>query len=296
MATSSQAELDDLDLVYQYLKDTQTCNYAIISSAILLIYDSILTFPREYRYIWKQSFSVVSTLHVVMRYGYMTQLGVDVAFYVWPNAPLKLCQAWFQIQLWSSFVLLFPLSVIVAMQTYAIYGQKFSFKIALTLLVAADNLAVIAGWILASKQVTFMAPFVANSTCLLRVGGVKANFSNIEYGSLAGFEAIIFFMTFFRCIQLFRTGQTRLVRNIFHDSLRYFTIMVSLTAACWAVSVGLPESRQGLSILLSAPLRVIDVILLSRIILNLREAVTASDYSVQEYTLDDFIPAPRSDT
>ncbi|KAH7908241.1 hypothetical protein BJ138DRAFT_379212 [Hygrophoropsis aurantiaca] len=290
MASPVQAELE---LLYQYLTDSQTTNYVIVASVAALVYDSILIFQRRYRYIWKGSFSIISIAYLILRYGYITQIGIGVALYVWPNAPLKFCQDWFQIQLWTSVVLLFPLSVIMAMRTYALYGRKYSFKIGLTLLVVADNLTVISGWILASKQVIFTAPIVANSTCILRLGGVTEDFSYIEYGTLAGFDAIIFLMTLFRCIQLFRTGQTRLIRNIFHDSLMYFTIMVSMTTACLAISVGLPESRQGLSPLLSAPLRAVNVTLISRMVLNLRQSVTMEAHSVPEYSLADLRLASR---
>ncbi|KAH7923760.1 hypothetical protein BV22DRAFT_562512 [Leucogyrophana mollusca] len=291
MATSLQAELE---LLYQYVADTQTSNYFVVSSAFALVYDSILIFPREYRHIWNGPFSIISVAYLILRYGYITQIGIGVAFYIWSNAPLKFCEDWFQIQLWTSVVLLFPLSVIMAMRTYALYGRKTAFKIGLTLLVIADNASVISGWALESKEGNFMAPFVANSTCTLRLASVNPDFAYIEFGTLAGFDAIIFLLTVGRCLQLFRTGQTRLVRNIFNDSLRYFTVMVTMTTACLATSVGLPESRQGLSYMLSAPLRAISVTLISRMVLNLRQAAAREEQTLPEFSLADLRLATRS--
>ncbi|KAG9114245.1 hypothetical protein FRC07_007674 [Ceratobasidium sp. 392] len=49
-----------------------------IAGICVLIYDHILTFPDEVRFIWKQKWSIVSTIFVLNRYITPLVLAVDV--------------------------------------------------------------------------------------------------------------------------------------------------------------------------------------------------------------------------
>ncbi|KDR69434.1 hypothetical protein GALMADRAFT_230663 [Galerina marginata CBS 339.88] len=56
------------DLLLQGISQTQITSYVWVSGLTVLIYDTIATLPREVTYIWRQRWSLPTTLYLALRY------------------------------------------------------------------------------------------------------------------------------------------------------------------------------------------------------------------------------------
>ncbi|GJE87312.1 hypothetical protein PsYK624_033950 [Phanerochaete sordida] len=105
----------------------------------------------------------------------------------------------------------------------------------------------------------------------------------ITYISSTVFDFVIFVATVGRLYHLFRLGKTRLVRVILRDTLWYFLILFSEALASLLLYVFLPASHAALAALLLNHTHALSVVIVARIILNLRE-VLMSGISIDTLT------------
>ena len=60
---------------------------------MIILYDTILSFPQEIRYIWRRRFSLVTVSYIIIRYGTLVNTIMNIldAFYVSTSIPVRLC-------------------------------------------------------------------------------------------------------------------------------------------------------------------------------------------------------------
>ncbi|KAF7374694.1 hypothetical protein MSAN_00354400 [Mycena sanguinolenta] len=245
-----------------------------VAGLVLLIHDIILTFPRYVELIWKRKVTTSSIMFAVMRHGNIIAQGIGLAYYLWPNPPYAFCKAWFYSEEWVSDVLFIPVSVFLALRTYALYrGEGAFYKWLIFGVVLSSNLALFVSLSLATAEVRFSPLPAPGLTCSFTISGPPNTAGLVQFIASTYFDFVIFGLSALRCWQHYKQGNVRIIKILFKSCLLYFVFLFTTGLASLIMYKTLPDARAELKGVLINPMRTAAVIITSRMVLNIRSIV-----------------------
>ncbi|QRV84000.1 dephospho-CoA kinase [Ceratobasidium sp. AG-Ba] len=242
------------DIIPTTLHDMETAaihgfasNYYTVAGICVLLYDHILTFPDEVQYVWKQKWSVVSTMFVLNRYITPFVLAVDLYDKGGLSSYLShsFCVNWYYAEtVWNLLCFGF-VHAIVALRVHAIWGRPRWLLITLSVLFTTYfvSTAVIA-YVLQIKvaQTVEYNPFFR--VCLVII---SRYLWTCWIPSLA-FETILFVLTAIKAREHSKANfDTPILQILYRDGVVYFAIISCCCLFNMVVWIVAPLSLVALS-------------------------------------------------
>ncbi|KAK0227359.1 hypothetical protein EDD85DRAFT_957978 [Armillaria nabsnona] len=281
--------------LFQALKEDQIVNYVIMASYMCMVYDTVLTFEDEvglcgFEFIWSFRFSKSSALYVVMRYGNIIEEGISLAYSFWPGAPLLFCKVWYYIGEWVAYCLFIPTTIFLGLRTYALFREKgIAYKWLIISLVAMNCISFVAISI-ATRDTKFSPIPIPNLTCQFNIIAPPYATGIIQFSICAVFDFGIFILTAYRVYEHYKMGNRRLTLLLFKDSLLYYCVLFCGEIAMLLLYILLPKEHIEFRALLITPLKCMCVIIVSRIVLNIRKLLLHP----KALTIDSLITPPEA--
>ncbi|QRV98046.1 dephospho-CoA kinase [Ceratobasidium sp. AG-Ba] len=200
-------------------------NDALVAGVGILVYDHILTFPEEVELIWKQNWSVVSTLFVLNRYITPLVLVVDVVDKggLTSFLPRSFCVNWYFAEAAWNLVAFGMIHALVALRVRAIWGRP--------------------RWLTITLVILFVVYFVATAVIAFKFQADYAD--TVQYNKIFGicfarvspyiwtcwlpalvFEFFVFILTVIKAFEHSRHKvNTPVVFVLYRDGIMYFVII-----------------------------------------------------------------------
>jgi len=245
------------------LRDALAYNYITMSAFVLLVYDSVLTFPREIKYIWTGKIGLVPILYLLARYAYIVYfLGYTIVTAA--NIPDKRCLSLihFLDTMWVASLL--GVQFLLITRTWAICGRS-------RIVLAVLGLLSLASIILPILQTT-------NDYCAVAGPGAKLL---ILEGIISGvvqlvFDTAVVAFTLYHTIGktwrlhkgLNNVQRSSLLRLLVHQGILRFGFMFSFQLTNMVTTLVLPPNLFGV---ISPVKESLSVIIVCRFLLDIRE-------------------------
>lgn len=206
------------------VKEINAINYTIVASTALLLWDILLTFDREVRYIWKSKFSLIVVVFGVIR---LLAVGGQIVFLVFNLGVMSVTHSFCRSAVWFQgmlgLIMFTFIDILLIFRVYALYGRNKMLLSCLCIAEAVAFMAVIGLFALALPkfQVT-PNPFPRQ----LRVGScIPLSYPNIEpdiWIPILPIQAILFNLAVGRYIYLRWKGPTmfKTTFNIYYTFTR----------------------------------------------------------------------------
>ncbi|KAN0082464.1 hypothetical protein V8E55_008259 [Tylopilus felleus] len=118
----SSADSDDLQSTLQLLQWSGYLSAAVMTA---VIYDYVLVFPREVNYVWLRSWTVVSTLFVVVRYiGLSLVIILALGIPPFVSGTVKVSTALYLVAVWEGPIFFAAVDLIMILRVYAMWNQS----------------------------------------------------------------------------------------------------------------------------------------------------------------------------
>ncbi|KAH7919945.1 hypothetical protein BV22DRAFT_836506 [Leucogyrophana mollusca] len=103
------------------IRITRICQ---LSSAIIIIYDHLITFNQEVEFIWKRPWSLATVIYLIVRYVGDGLGLLDAAAFLSESPSQEVRQVFLHLQGWPSAVLDWLMQIILQMRIYALYQRS----------------------------------------------------------------------------------------------------------------------------------------------------------------------------
>lgn len=133
---SASVEAEVIDLASKFFN----VNCSIIAAAVLMVYDTALTFDREVICVWKRKFSLVTILFICMRYGTLVSKVISTMMGVIPQEFLY-CSVIERMSMALVLLVMLAQSIFTSLRLWAIWDRN-CFVLAIVLPVALVPIGV----------------------------------------------------------------------------------------------------------------------------------------------------------
>jgi len=263
------AELSPEQLV-SMARDIMATKMFSLASCVMLFYDIMLTFGEEVERVWLKKFSHFTVLWFLNRY--LSPLGYIVIIVSFNDSwSQDVCNRYVLYPEALKCVTAFIIGVIFIIRLYAIYSRSFLVLFLGVCLLAAEIAVKI--WAFTDGTSLIMPPgFVG---CIL-IGRHYSRFVFTWVAELV-FDSVVVYLTFWRTAMHNRElsgNATSLYNLILRDGLVYFGVIFVANLATVLIFLLAPPNLKAMSASFST---LITSLMVSRLILNLRDAGTRDD-------------------
>ncbi|KAL0948995.1 hypothetical protein HGRIS_009094 [Hohenbuehelia grisea] len=257
--------LDTLGIV-QSLHRLQIITYLHVCCTGLLIYDYLLTFADEIRYVWNAPWNLGKILFFLTRYPVFVD--TSLTLYREPSWIFSFILAMrvsFQRMIIVGIVIA---EVIMTIRVWALWGRTRPVGILLSIIAVASVVASAVAFVKFHSSQTFIpmdtiSPHIPG--CFPESGN---NVVFVDFAVLMGYETIILVMTLIKGFQHFRHGSSSFITTFFRDGVMYFAFLLAISFI--NVVVLLTQPREYANLLTSLQ-RSLHSMLSARILLHLRQ-------------------------
>ncbi|KZT74948.1 hypothetical protein DAEQUDRAFT_14666 [Daedalea quercina L-15889] len=231
-------------------------------------WDWILTFPKEWRYIWKTSWTPVKVAYLFCRYWVL----ITVPYLLWAfvvQHPLETCEKVYRIPVMLAMWNQAAAEIILLIRTYAFFNRN---SYMLAFLVAALS-GVIAFQLYVASSQMLLLPFVSSPTlgpCFPRSRPGSADLLGFFIAPLA-FDTIVTLITVAKAVAMRRRSggsNSRLIQTFLREGVFYYML---ISVANLVNGIFYLQPRQVMSAI-CIPLSVmLAPVLACHLILDLRE-------------------------
>ncbi|KAG8731039.1 hypothetical protein FRC12_019931 [Ceratobasidium sp. 428] len=218
-----------------------------IAGVCILIYDHILTFPDEVRLIWKQKWSIVSTIFVLNRYITPLILAIDIydkgglADFI----PKSFCISWYYTEGAWNIVCFGLIHALVALRVHAIWGRPKWLTVVLS---CSFVVYFIATTIIAYKsQIDFVDTVKYNSFFRVCFAKLSPHIWTCWLPALI-FETFLFVLTVIKAREHSKANfNTPVVHILYRDGIFYYAIICCCSMFNMMVWLAAPPTLIALS-------------------------------------------------
>ncbi|KAF8608375.1 hypothetical protein BDV93DRAFT_519419 [Ceratobasidium sp. AG-I] len=196
-----------------------------IAGVCILCYDYILTFPEEVELVWKQKWSMVSTIFVVNRYVTPMALVVDIFDKggLTTFLPRSFCVNWYYGEAMWNLVSFGLIHALVALRVHAIWGRPRWLTI--TLVVLYIIYFVMTAVISVKFQIQFADTVAYNPLFRLCFAAISPYLWTCWLPALV-FESFVFILTVVKAIEHSKSKvNTPVINVLYRDGIIYFVVI-----------------------------------------------------------------------
>jgi len=273
----------ELGLLIDVAHNTFAVKCVYVCSWTVLLWDTIICFPDELKYIWHERWSSGKILYLVIRYVAYADTIIFVIYYFNPSLTPSDC---FSLNKSGTYILLFCFTLSEAsllMRTYAIWGLSrvvlawlgFSY---LSLFVA--SLVRLNNFLGHDALEYAPSPYPSTLPCF----AVRDEGKYFEtYSLLMTFDLNLFIFTAWRAFFQWRKGSGRLVHIVFRDGTLYFASLAVISILNVVFFAGFRDKSYFL--ILMEPHRIFHVIFPLHLTLNIRKAARQQMLGDSEFSI-----------
>ncbi|KZT36399.1 hypothetical protein SISSUDRAFT_1034864 [Sistotremastrum suecicum HHB10207 ss-3] len=243
-----------------------------LSGFVLLIYDFILSFPEELKFVWRSRWSLGKVLFLLNRYLVPLDLAVELVSFMSTTPSDNFCKKWF---ITDTVLVWFELAVIQAllvMRTAALWnGNKYVMA-----LLATTYLGTMAAILWVVIRVTRDVTIIAERPVPQLLGCLFAAEKDVTSGIWLApltVETVIFLLTSLKAFQHWQNkllSRTHLVTILYRDGFLYFVVMFAMNILNTLIFYLLPLQLSEVTFILY---RALMSVMASRLLLNVRAAL-----------------------
>ncbi|KIJ66340.1 hypothetical protein HYDPIDRAFT_109340, partial [Hydnomerulius pinastri MD-312] len=253
----------------------QVARMCQLAAATVVVYDHVLSFPREVNLIWKRPMSVVTQLYFVNRYVGDAIIIISAILFISTSFSTQPCRILFQFQSWGPFVSVWSTQAIMQLRIFAMYRKSWKVLIVTAIFFAMEIAAI--SYVLAThfdQSLTYTnQPLPGLHMC--STSSIGRSFTAI-YVPIFCFELFMFvlaaYVVYKHMVKMRRVaGSTRLhatMNMIAKYSTVYFFVEMSGCAIATGMYLGLPALYLEIT---NSFLVATTIILGSRLVINTRD-------------------------
>ncbi|KAF9051461.1 hypothetical protein BJ165DRAFT_889726 [Panaeolus papilionaceus] len=238
------------------------------ASYAMLVYDHLLTLDEEVERIWKQKFSGATILFLLNRYGTLLSFIVVIDAFVDSGWTKQDCHRFVMYEGAQTIALVGICELIMILRVYALYGRSIFVIAPLLLLLSAQIIMSVVG-----IHTGWAVPLPSGLTgCIL--DGTSVIFPSIWVSPLIT-DSCIFGLTLWRTRSyiLSRSRSTPIMQIFLRDGTLYFFAIFSANFINFLAFILAPSDLKAVGASFS---QIITSLMVSRLVLNLRAAPSAS--------------------
>ncbi|KAH7926616.1 hypothetical protein BV22DRAFT_345883 [Leucogyrophana mollusca] len=236
-----------------------------VAAVAILFYDYLLTIRLECDYVWHSRWTPVKALFFFARYSPFMDTAVGMLYRVSGNLDGGTCRSFMAVEAWVYGFAFQLTDIVLAIRTWAVYGQSRKVAALLLGLYACTLATVIYVTFTYVKSLTFAPDF--EDSCIPSQGGAILIADWIVFAIVQG---VCFILMARKAYQVFKReqGSTNLYHTVLQDGVVYYAVIFLLSLLNVVVVATQPEI---LDLLLTTPVRVIHSVVAGRIILHIRQ-------------------------
>ncbi|KAM6504030.1 hypothetical protein JOM56_000973 [Amanita muscaria] len=269
----------ELETAFAYLT---AVNYHVLASTVMLLYDHILTFEQERMYIWNQRKSLPSLVFLFFRYFCPVVSIINLVAEHDPGWSDTVCRNWIWLPVSTGTIINAATGVILIMRVHAIYCRA-RWILYVTVPVYLAELGVMMWSIPSGIPATNLPPGFVGCFPIPKPG-TGLRLTSIYIAAL-GFDTVVFSLTFMRAFyrRFTKEKSVTLLRIIVRDGTLYYTVIFVVNLInVFLLALAPPDISA-----INAPFAsMITTVLVSRLVLNLREAAAKKHIFYNSVTLD----------
>lgn len=251
-------------------------DYIGIAGAVLYIYDFILTLPVEISQIWPSRFSGTKAVFLLCRYSALIYWCFDAITGYSPISNISTCAGLIRTTNTLQAISDIGLTVIFILRTFAIYNQNWIILIGLTTLGVARACVGLASQNFQESFAVVPPPFSRLGPCDSNVSSIGLKLSIAQNALVLCFDSIVLLLTLAKTLQLAMESRSLGLREgisgiILRDGILYYLCIEGLVVANICVNF-IPMTTQYLPSIVETFQLVLSIILVNRLVLNLRKA------------------------
>lgn len=290
---SGLSMIDSLEDYARVLGQRHIVDLVYVASAVILLYDLILTLHLEVSLVWYSRWNYTKVLYLLTRYVPFAANGLILYSHLIPGGSVAICANTFQAAGWLYLVGLDLAEVILAIRTWACWGRNKWVGIGLavwTLLCQVPSVIFMYKF-LASLRFGSPIPRTGLNSCFV------TNSNRLLWGNWAVFlsgEGVTLILMGIFAYRTSREGNnTPLVKLMYRDGLIFYIYLFCMTSMNIALTLALDSPFVAL---VSPAQSAIHSVLTTRIILNIREVASQrlGNFSVDLHMSDTDSHACRS--
>ncbi|EJD35179.1 hypothetical protein AURDEDRAFT_175757 [Auricularia subglabra TFB-10046 SS5] len=261
-------QLAHVELLVRSLQRSLASQYLDVISAVLFIWDHIVTFDQEVELVWPSRWGAGKILFLLVRYITWPDVLSSMSKSIF-HLDAAVCQPLFEYVVWSTIIGIAAAEMILVLRTWAIWGgQRLLLAILTTVLSVGAGACCYVAKIYISRT-----HFISADTISPHLRGCFVTAStNMIAGpwiALTAFDFAILVLTMIKGVQHFRNGSSGIIVSLYRDGLLYFIYLFTISLANILVLYLAPAEY---TILLAELQRVLYAMLSCRIVLHLRAA------------------------
>jgi len=276
------------EVILSQLRDTLVVKHFAFLSAVIMVYDYMLTLPDEIRLIWPWEWKAGKILYIVTRYlAISDQIGF-LLFWFNRDFTADQCRLVFTASCWFLFTGIVIAQWIICMRTYAVWGQsKLILGVLVTLCLGTEITSVIIMNDFIKGLIWAPSPFPTITSCYVIT---TVNKLDVDYAMIMVVEFAVLVLTFWKGVSQWKLRKNSpLITVLYRDGVIFFFCLFAISIANFFFYALSPTPV--LLFLLPELQRILHSVLTARIILHLREVSTIETGTVfVKSTLHFYVP------
>ncbi|KAI0040333.1 hypothetical protein FA95DRAFT_887547 [Auriscalpium vulgare] len=270
------------------LHDLLLAKYFFLAFYTVLLYDHLCTLQAELQTFWKKRKTPFLYLFIFVRYYAPLAMSVVAFAFFSPKLTLDMCRHWmYFLPIAVTLGLMILCGALMAVRVYALWGKnRLVLGFCVTYLTAQAIVGIWSMLLPGGKPFPYTLNNYQFHYCVY-VAPTLGRSSSLVYVLMdLCYDIVVFLLTVSRTLYIYHMGRgarrNGLVYHLARDGSMYFG-GIFVVNFIWVIMIYV--TRPGLHALLAMPQSIINVILVTRITLNLREAVHGPAV-IDERTLD----------
>jgi len=258
--------------------------YFGLASFVVLLYDHLITFDDEVRYIWRGNKKLVTWLFLINRY--LTPLGfsVNISAYTSPVWTPVICENFVRYEGAMTFLGVAIASLMMGVRVTAIYHGNRAVLALISLLFLV--MVSINAWLLTTAGPVHHPTDIHGCSMIFGQNGQNIGvWASATAWTPLIFDTVVLALVIFRTRGIVRAkmaGQFRVVSTLIKDGLLYFSVILTANLVLAIMIVRAPDGIRNICAQFQL---LITVTMMSRITLNLRKNMGPPQASQSVQTL-----------
>jgi len=258
----------DLDTFRGQEFDLKTTNYVALAGFTILVYDHIITFRDEAKYIWRAKKKIVIWLFLINRY--LTPLGfiVNLDAFLSPDWSTETCARFVVYEGVMGLVGVAIASLMMIVRIYALYPDNRWVLASVWMLFFA--MVGIHAWLFTTTG-PVMHPHIHGCSMLFGVHPTIGAWTSATAWSPLCFDTAVVILVVYRTRSIVRarlSSQSKIVDTLLRDGIMYFSVILAINLV---LAIMIVKSANGVKNVCAQLQLLLTVTMMSRITLNLRK-------------------------
>jgi len=266
------AAIDESEVLHM-LSQAVNVKYTFVAAVVLLLYDTIINFSDEINMIWLQRWSVGKVLYIITRYSCFLDAIVVLWYNFATNLSSESCRVLYEMTNWLMTFGVIICQIVFIIRTYAIWGRSTSVLAYLCLVLVTAIVVSVVELNKSNISVIFVpSPSSMVVPCVPILGN---NRLFICFFFVMVVELNILCLSLVKGFSQWRRSSTPLVHTLYRDGVVYFAVLFSISLM--NLIFVLKTFNTPYFYIVAEPQRVFHSVLASRVIINVRKALSVDD-------------------